>query len=160
MVDTVSGQAHTFPFTPLHISFSPDNSYVLAYRADDPNGSVVVYSTKTWTEVRRGTQPGALSMGGTTVAYVDQYGGTPYIRLRDVATGASAGAAVKVPSGEFDNALTWDRAGHLDLLTVVGKTPSGDIIYRWRRADDGMRILDTFAIDGFHSVPPAGSVMK
>ncbi|WP_431912314.1 hypothetical protein [Nonomuraea jabiensis] len=160
VVDTVTGQARTFPFSPLHISFSPDNDYVIAYNADNPVGSVVVYSTSTWTEVRRGTQPGALSMGGTTVAYVDQNGGTPYIRLRDVAAGASAGAAIKVPSGEFDRGLAWDQAGHLDLLTVIGKTPSGDIIYRWRRANDGMRILDTFAIDSIRSIPPVGSVMK
>ncbi|QFY12607.1 hypothetical protein GBF35_43900 [Nonomuraea phyllanthi] len=153
VVDTVTGQVHTFPFTAMHILFSPDNRHVLVYPSSDfasrTRASVVVYSTETWTEVRRGTSPvsmpAALRMGGATLAWVDPSGGTPYIRLRDIATGAPAGTAMKMPAGERPIALTWDRADHLDLLTeVVHKTDKRFATYRIRRANGGMRVIDTY----------------
>ncbi|RVX45088.1 hypothetical protein EDD27_7865 [Nonomuraea polychroma] len=152
VVDTVTGQKHTFP-TRMHLSFSPDNKYLLACQWDDLASrhpvQVVVYSAETWAEVRRGTQPsdlaGPLRMGGTTVAYIDRTGGTSYVRFRDIATGASTGSATKLPAGEYALRLVWDRANHLDLLTrVFGKPHRNAATYRWRRVNEGMRVLDTY----------------
>lgn len=159
IVDTYTGRAHTLP--PGHyqrLSFSPDNAYVLYHRKTDPDplshnpGITEVFSTKTWTVVRHGTRIGALRMGGSVIAYVDARLNKPtYIRLHDLATGRSAGSAIKVPTGEVPKALVWDRANHLDVLTYVPRKYRGGVVvrqesYRWRRANAGMRVLDTFRI--------------
>ncbi|MFI7129458.1 hypothetical protein ACIBQ1_27425 [Nonomuraea sp. NPDC050153] len=154
IVDSVTGQAHTLPAGQYDkLSFSPDNKHVLVHRRTDP-GITEVFSTETWAVVHRGTQVGALRMGGSVVAYFDP-GRPGYIRFWNLATGASAGSAIEVPAGEYPEALVWDRAGHLDVLTYMeNKYHHGLIVrpsgYRWRRANGGMRILDTFRIHAAH----------
>ncbi|TMR21139.1 hypothetical protein ETD86_16265 [Nonomuraea turkmeniaca] len=163
IVDTVTGQAHTLPSGHYgKFSFSPDNKYVLFHRKTDPDlvsrdpGITEVFSTETWTVVYRGTQVGALRMGGSIVAYIDSHYSRPtYIRFWNLATGTSARPAIKVPAGETPRALVWDRADHLDVLTYLENKYRGGLVirksgYRWRRADDGMRILDTFRILATH----------
>ncbi|MEW9534093.1 TolB family protein [Microbispora sp. NPDC049125] len=171
VVNTITGQTHTLPSGYYgKLSFSPDNKYVLFHRATDPNlvsrdpGITEVFSTETWTVVYRGTQVGALRMGGSIVAYVDaQFSRPTYIRFWNLATGASAGSAIKVPVGETPRALVWDQAGHLDVLTYLENKYRGGLVirksgYRWRRANSGMRILDAFRIQATHWRPADGGL--
>ncbi|MFC4113738.1 TolB family protein [Nonomuraea zeae] len=166
VVDTGTGQVRTFPFTVANLSFSPDNRYVIARRLHDDTGrepdTVMVYATGTWTEVRRSLtlRLGALRMDGALLAYLDPAGARPAIRFQDVATGAPAGSALTIPAGETGRRLVWDRAGHLDLLTEVAAKTHGNVLtLRWRRANAGMRILDTFTTTRRAVVPP-GSMLS
>ncbi|WP_219468031.1 hypothetical protein [Nonomuraea rhizosphaerae] len=149
IVDSVSGQTHTIPSGRYgKLSFSPDNAYVLVVRGP---GNIEVYSTRTWTVVHRGTQAGALRMGGAVVAYIDTRDSPAHIRFWDLAAGRSTGTAIQVPLDEIPQVLVWDRADHLDLLSYrENKYHHGLIVrrsgYRWRRANAGMRVLDTFTV--------------
>ncbi|MFB9891513.1 hypothetical protein ACFFOQ_17030 [Planobispora takensis] len=146
VLDTVTGRTHPLPALRVPWSFSPDNAYLLAYEGDN---TVVVYSTADWSVVRKvRTPPGALHMNGTTIAYIDRghrRDGTHRIRFVDLATGRPAEAPLEIPFGEEGRWLLWDRAGNLDLLTRVTESSHGDLTtFRWRRASDDMRVLDTF----------------
>jgi hypothetical protein len=147
VLNAVTGQAHTLPAGQHPLSFSPDNKYLLV---SQQGGGLVVYSTETWGVVRTGPRVGfapALHANGTTIAYTDwdPRGKEPeYIRFLDLTTGGPAGSPIKIPTGESANGLLWDRANHLEILT---RRVSGDgQIWRWRSADDGMRVLDTFLL--------------
>ncbi|NJP92551.1 hypothetical protein HCN51_24350 [Nonomuraea sp. FMUSA5-5] len=153
VVDTSTGQVHTLPFTPDRaISFSPDNAYLIARRPPVAGRPEVaeVFSTTTWTVVRRGSKFGALRTGGAAVAYIDaETSGKPaYIRFWDLTTDRPAGTPVTVPASESPQGLFWDRADHLDVVSYLPrKFHHGMIVrgsgYRWRRANDHLRILDT-----------------
>ncbi|MEV5413119.1 hypothetical protein AB0K60_30315 [Thermopolyspora sp. NPDC052614] len=144
IVDSYSGRIHTLPVGEVPQSFSPDNKYLLTSRGE----FVTVYATDTWTVVRtrQAAPSGALHMDGTTVAYIDRGNRkTHYIRFFNLATGRPAGNPIKIPAGEFGSALYWDRANHLDVLSRVKAGSSGDrTTWRWRRANDAMRVIDTF----------------
>ncbi|WP_345570804.1 hypothetical protein [Nonomuraea rosea] len=79
-------------------------------------------------EKRSGRAAFALSPHGSQAAY---------FRVR---TGAGGGASPALHANA--NGLLWDRANHLDLLTRAA-TKDGEV-WRWRRASEGMRLLDTF----------------
>ncbi|WP_188189622.1 hypothetical protein [Nonomuraea sp. SYSU D8015] len=144
ILDSVSGRVHTLPAGQIPVSFSPDNEYLLTRQQE----VATVYSTETWAvvRVRQGAQGGALHMDGTTVAYIDRSNRqTHYIRFLNLATGGTAGSPIKLPPGEFGGQLYWDRANHLDVLATVTAASRGDrTTWRWRRANDAMRVLDTF----------------
>ncbi|MFG6201238.1 hypothetical protein [Nonomuraea sp. JJY05] len=153
VVDTYTGQVHTLPFTPDRaISFSPDNAYLIARRPPVVRQPEVdeVFSTKTWTVVRRGSKFGALRMGGAVVAYIDSetIGKPVSIRLWDLTADKPVGPAITIPINEFPQGLFWDRANHLDVVSYLPKKYHHGMIvrgsgYRWRRANDKLRILDT-----------------
>ncbi|MEU7854660.1 hypothetical protein [Nonomuraea sp. NPDC049141] len=145
VLNSVTAQAHTLPAGQYPMSFSPDNEYLLVRQQD---GTSAVYSTETWGVVRTGPRAAyfpALHANGTTIAYLasDPFGKEPdYIRFLDLA-GGPVSSPIKLPAGEDGNGLLWDRANHLDILT---RAHSGhDLVWRWRRVNDGMRLLDTFA---------------
>ncbi|GIH97063.1 hypothetical protein ACFFMN_36175 [Planobispora siamensis] len=142
VLDTVTGRTHPLPAGRTPWSFSPDNAHLLA---SDGDGRSVVYSTADWSVVRRARTPaGSLHTDGTTIAYIDRRGGHR-IRFLNLVTGRPAGAPLKIPADESGHWLLWDRAGNLDLLTMVKSRSAGDhTTFRWRRASDGMRVLDTF----------------
>ncbi|MER7364650.1 hypothetical protein [Nonomuraea wenchangensis] len=53
-----------------------------------------------------------------------------------------------IPADEFPRGLFWDRAGHLDVVTYLPRKYRHGIVvrdrgYRWRRANDKLRVLDT-----------------
>ena len=144
VLNSVTAQAYTLPAGQYPMSFSPDNKHLLVRQRD---GTSVVYSTETWSVVRTGPRAAffpALHTNGTTIAYIDSdpFGKEPgSIRFLDLA-GGPVSSPIKLPAGEDGNALLWDRANHLDILT---RAHSGhDLVWRWRRANDGMRVLDTF----------------
>jgi hypothetical protein len=147
VLDSVTGQAHTLPAGQVVLGFSPDNRYLLVSQR---GGGFAVCSTATWGLVRTGARVGphsVLQANGTTIAYTDwdPRGKKPeYVRFLDLATGGPAGSPMKIPTGERPNGLLWDQANHLDLLTR--RTTEDGVIWRWRRANDGMRVLDTFLI--------------
>lgn len=163
VVDTFTGREQRFPFKPSRISFSPDNTYVLAYFADSSPGYAVIFSTRTWTEVRRGGPVvGALSMDGTKVADVEWAAEGSKVRVRDVTTGAQVGRTVTLRPGQSEAALAWNRAGHLDILLITRMTdepPKRRMTLEWRRVNDGMRLLDTFTASADHAQLPAGGVI-
>lgn len=144
IVDSLTGRRHTLPVGEVPQNFSPDNRYLLTRRQQD----VTVYETGTWRVVwSRKNAPGtALHMDGTTVAYIDRGDRKRHrIRFFDLATGRRVGASLRLPAGEFGMAVSWDRANHLDVLSTVNAGTSGDrTTWRWRRANDGMRVIDTF----------------
>jgi hypothetical protein len=149
LLDSITGQVvHTLPAGEHPVSFSPDNRYMITARpiAGGVGYSAVVYSTAIWSVVHRGARAGALGMDGTTIAYIADWNTKhPSIRIVNVVTGAPTRAPIPIPAGEFPHWAIWDRAGHLDLLTHVTSRSAGyRTTFRWRRANAGMRILDTF----------------
>ncbi|GAA1619115.1 hypothetical protein GCM10009733_014330 [Nonomuraea maheshkhaliensis] len=147
VVDTVTGQTRTLPPGELPLSFSPDNAHLLTFRQDGDYN--VVYSTRTWTEVRRGPRLsgrfGSLAMDGTTIAHLRDENLPDHIVFTDVTTGRrTARAPISLPPGELGHWLLFDRANNLDVRTST--TPKGRVTrtYRLRRVNEGMRVLDTF----------------